>query len=516
MKSSIIRLLKQLFATASAAHQNRRPLQQMLEAQWRENSRRAFLKKHARTAMVAGMAPDALMRSLALPNAKSNARIAIIGAGIAGLTAAYYLGERGIKARIFEASARAGGRVLSKNIFGHGELTTEIGAEFIDTGHRDLLRLIRKLGLGQDLSDMDTDDLGEKEVAFINGRHYHSSEMTEEIYHFYPEMTRIKRELSRGNTAYYDNLSLAEFLHKMPLSDWMLKILEAGFVAENGAEAAEQSAAIMLGTLDFDKKHFRMYGDSDERFKIRGGNSRIIAGLTERVGAGILFEHKLLEIRKKSGNEITLTFDQSGTTRQYTFDYVIVTVPFTMLRETELRFGMSPEKSRVIRELGYGANTKFVTETLGSPWRQAGYRGYLYSDTIPNGWDSSQLQNSQSRHSTYTCYLGGRQALDAAPGQETRLAAELGSVLNNAFPGFREAATGRTELAYWPGHPLVKGSYSYYKPGQYSSFGRIAAESVGNILFAGEHTSSAWWGFMNGAVETGRKAAEDVIWQIKR
>ncbi|MFN9114321.1 MAG: FAD-dependent oxidoreductase, partial [Bacteroidota bacterium] len=83
-------------------------------------------------------------------------------------------------------------------------------------------------------------------------------------------------------------------------------------------------------------------------------------------------------------------------------------------------------------------------------------------------------------------------------------------------PGFREAATGKTELAYWPGHPLVKGSYSYYKPGQYSSFGRIAAESVGNILFAGEHTSSAWWGFMNGAVETGRKAAEDVIWQIKR
>ncbi|MFM8485429.1 MAG: hypothetical protein ACKOCH_03755, partial [Bacteroidota bacterium] len=85
-------------------------------------------------------------------------------------------------------------------------------------------------------------------------------------------MARIKRELSRGNSAYYDNLSLAEFLHKMPLSDWMLKILEAGFVGENGAEAAEQSAAIMLATLDFDKRHFRMYGDSDERFKIRGGN----------------------------------------------------------------------------------------------------------------------------------------------------------------------------------------------------------------------------------------------------
>jgi monoamine oxidase len=239
--------------------------------------------------------------------------------------------------------------------------------------------------------------------------------MIEEIYHFYPEMARIKRELSRGNSAYYDNLSLAEFLHKMPLSDWMLKILEAGFVGENGAEAAEQSAAIMLATLDFDKRHFRMYGDSDERFKIRGGNSRIIAALTEQAGAEILFEHKLLEIREKSGGEITLTFDQSGTTRQYTFDYVIVTIPFTLLRETDLRFEVSPEKNRVIREMGYGANTKFVTETLGSPWRQAGYRGYLYSDAIPNGWDSSQLQTAASRQSTYTCYLGGRQALDAAP-----------------------------------------------------------------------------------------------------
>jgi len=466
--------------------------------------------------MVAGMAPDALIRSLALPHAASNARIAIIGAGIAGLTAAYYLGERGIKARIFEASTRAGGRILTKSIFGQGKLTTEIGAEFIDTGHRELLRLIRKLGLSRDLSDMDTDNFGEKEVAFINGRHYHTSEMIEEIYHFYPEMARIKRELSRGNSAYYDNLSLAEFLHKMPLSDWMLKILEAGFVGENGAEAAEQSAAIMLATLDFDKRHFRMYGDSDERFKIRGGNSRIIAALTEQAGAEILFEHKLLEIREKSGGEITLTFDQSGTTRQHTFDYVIVTIPFTLLRETDLRFEMSPEKNRVIREMGYGANTKFVTETLGSPWRQAGYRGYLYSDAIPNGWDSSQLQTAASRQSTYTCYLGGRQALDAAPGQETRLAGELGGILNNAFPGFREAATGKTELAYWPGHPLVKGSYSYYKPGQYTNFSSIAAENVRNIYFAGEHTSQAWGGFMNGAVETGRKAAGEVIWQMKR
>ncbi|MFM7401661.1 MAG: hypothetical protein ACKO4W_12225, partial [Bacteroidota bacterium] len=87
MKTNIIRLLKHLFATASTARQNRRPLQQVMESRWRENSRRAFLKKHARTAMVAGMAPDALIRSLALPHAASNARIAIIGAGIAGLTA---------------------------------------------------------------------------------------------------------------------------------------------------------------------------------------------------------------------------------------------------------------------------------------------------------------------------------------------------------------------------------------------------------------------------------------------
>ncbi len=516
MKTGIIRLLKQVFSTASAAHHNRLSPQQVMEMHCHENSRRAFLKKHSRTAMVAGMAPDVLFRSLALPASPGAARIAVVGAGIAGLTAACYLKEQGFAASLFEASARPGGRILTKKIFGNGELTTEIGAEFIDTGHRDLLRLIRKLGLSGDLSDMNTDNFGEKETAFINGRHYHTREMTEEIYHFYPEMNRIRRELSRGNSAYYDNLSLAEFLHRMPLSDWMLKILEAAFVGENGAEAAEQSAAVMLATLDFDKKHFRMYGDSDERFKIRGGNSRIIAGLADYFGSGIKTEHKLLEIREKSGGDITLTFDQSGTTRQYTFDYVIVTIPFTLLRETGLRFEMSPEKSIVISEMGYGANTKFVTETLGSPWRQAGSRGYLYNDSIHNGWDSSQLQMPGSRHSTYTCYLGGRQAIQAAPGQESRLSGELGGILNSAFPGFREAATGRTELAYWPGHPLIKGSYSFCKPGQYTSFSSIAAENVRNIFFAGEHTSSAWGGFMNGAVETGRKAANSVVRKIRK
>lgn len=87
--------------------------------------------------------------------------------------------------------------------------------------------------------------------------------------------------------------------------------------------------------------------------------------------------------------------------------------------------------------------------------------------------------------------------------------------LEGAFSGSQISLTGKTELAHWPGNPFVRGSYSCFRPGQVSRFEGAAAAPVRRLYFAGEHCSSEYWGFMNGAAETGRKVAEQVLKRMR-
>ena len=112
---------------------------------------------------------------------KSNPKIAIIGAGIAGLTAGFYLKKNGIKATLFEADKRVGGRIKSAKIFGNGTLTTEIGAEFIDTVNTDMIRLAQMLGLWDNRIDVNEDTYGIKDAFYLDGQHRTLKEVVGEI-----------------------------------------------------------------------------------------------------------------------------------------------------------------------------------------------------------------------------------------------------------------------------------------------------------------------------------------------
>ena len=103
-------------------------------------------------------------------------RVAVVGAGIAGLNAAYKLQQVGLRARIFEGSDRVAGRMFTaRNLLGDG-LTTELGGEFIDSTHEEMLALMSEFGLER----LDTRGPGaaklKPETYFINGRHYTQEE----------------------------------------------------------------------------------------------------------------------------------------------------------------------------------------------------------------------------------------------------------------------------------------------------------------------------------------------------
>jgi monoamine oxidase len=474
-------------------------------------SRRRFLKTSLQTGLVAGIGGPQVL--LPFYQGAFKPKVVIVGAGLSGLTAAHYLRKKGIDPVIYESDKRMGGRIKSTHRFGNGQLYTELGAEFIDSNHKDLFHLIRDLGLKNKVMDTFDDKLDGREWLYVRGQKYSLLDLVQELNSVYPQIIADKNRLHiPEESAKFDQISVADYIDRMPVSLWVQSLLNSAFTGENGLETSEQSALIFLTAFGAKTNAFNPFGESDERYKIMGGNEQIITALAQKVGADIRFEHRLEGVRENADGSVRLTFNQGGgRSLDETVDAVILTLPFTILRNIDFAVSVCDEKCQAIQELSYGANTKFILETNQRIWRAGGSLGFMFNEVVHNGWDSSQMQNGNSGTGTYTVFLGGEEAKKAAVGTEARQLSRCMPVLNQAFPGFEHAYSGQNQLAYWPGNPHVYASYSCFSIGQITRFAGQAFAPVGNIYFAGEHCSDDFWGYMNGAAETGRKAAELVL-----
>jgi monoamine oxidase len=167
-------------------------------------------------------------------------------------------------------------------------------------------------------------------------------------------------------------------------------------------------------------------------------------------------------------------------------------------------------KTNAIQNLGYGTNAKLFLGFKKRVWRSYGHSAYMFSNAaIQTGWDNTQLQ--QGTAGGFTVYQGGKKGVQLGSGSPDAQAPKFVAQLESMWPGCAKAYTGVAQRMYWPGHPFTKGSYACYKVGQYTTIRGAEIKPVGNLFFAGEHCSAYFQGFMNGAAETGRMAAEDVV-----
>jgi monoamine oxidase len=481
-------------------------------------SRRSFLSGSLKATAFVGlsaMVPEYLYAGALHPS------IAIVGGGMAGLNAAWYLKKASINATIYEGDKNTGGRIRTvRNHFGEG-LTTEVGAEFIDSTHTEMLKLVKEFDLK--LKDRETDFLnhGEgKEIYFIDGQHYSLKEV---INNFNQYNVRIQQDaLSIGDSwntpaaSTLDHLSIEEYFDQVGLTGWLRKLLDIAYTSEFGLQTSEQSALNFLTMISTDtQKGFDIYGASDERYGIVGGNAQITRKLTEKLQRQIKTNYILNAIRAK-GKGFVLSFANG---KEVHADLVIMTIPFKMLRDVDMRIEQIPTaKSAMIKDLGYGNNTKLILGMNSRPWReQSKAAGYAFSEKIYNGWDSSSVQNGNRGIGSYTLFVGTADAIRVAnmKDQQPALATEYLPALEQVFPGCQSAFNGKTLVADWPNQPFIKASYAAYKVGQWTSIAGNEITPVGNLYFAGEHCSPEFQGFMNGAAETGKIAAKDVIKKVK-
>ncbi|RYY19298.1 MAG: FAD-dependent oxidoreductase, partial [Sphingobacteriaceae bacterium] len=194
---------------------------------------------------------------------------------------------------------------------------------------------------------------------------------------------------------------------------------------------------------------------------------------------------------------------------------VICTIPFSILRDVELQVALPKWKTNAIEKLGYGTNSKLLLGFDSRVWRQYQNSGYVFTNqNIQNGWDNSWAQ--PGKNGGFTIYQGGTEGLQLGNGTPESQSIPFIDQLNKMWPGCKAAFNGRVKRMHWPAYPFTKGSYACYKVGQYTSIRGAEQKAIGNLHFAGEHCSLDFQGFMNGAAETGRLAAEEILEKINR
>lgn len=444
-------------------------------------------------------------------------RIAIVGAGIAGLTAAWYLKRAGIVATVYEASNRCCGRMYSATGVAAEGVTTELGGEFIDTSHKEILGFARRFGLGL-IDTAARSERGLKEAAFLFGGQERSAvELAAAFRDLSPALQRDVRAANGPGWEKYDRMTLAGYLDSIGLkSGWLRAALDVAFRTEYGMDIDEQSAMNLLSMIDPKVRgdRIRFFGDSDERYKIQGGNQKVADAVAGEVRDQIQLGMQL-EAVAENGAGYRLTFQKPGSgIAEVDAGIVVLTLPFTVLRRLDLRLPLPPAKRRAIDELGYGTNAKLFFGFERRLWRERGYAGAIFTDTdCQLVWDSSRLQ--PSTRGALTMLTGGRAGVAIGEGSPSEHEARLLPHVEKMWNGVSALRTGAPGRFHWPSHRYTLGAYACYRVGQWSSIRGNEGAAAGRVFFAGEHCSSEFQGYMEGGAETGRKTAAAIARMVK-
>lgn len=512
-RTPLASILQKSFAAASA------------EMEKQKHTGQAILQENQAIQKVARDKDKKQLTSQFNGDGKKAPRIAIVGAGLAGLTAAYRLKQAGIIATIYEATNRVGGRCWTKRgYFKEGQIV-EHGGELIDTGHLEIQELAKELGLELDHL-IKAESIGTTPFYYFDKCSYSFQEVTNDFMGILP---KLERDLEKaGEETLYnqytargfelDHMSVVDYINEtIPggIQSRFGKLLELAYTLEFGAAASEQSALNLLYLLGFaEKEHFQIYGDSDECFHIKGGNDQLPALLAENLNGQIQFHSQLIKIEQVDGNEIRLFFRNGEKEWEVLADKVILAIPFSILRSIDYKNASFRELKRLaIEELGMGVNTKLHVQFFNRFWNELGNNGETYTDAgYQQTFESSRAQPGIS--GILVNYTGGETAakLFALTDDDLKESTkQFLEKLNLVLPGSVTNWNGLSTVDHWLSNHWSKGSYSYWKVGQYTKFAGIGGEREGNIFFAGEHTSIKYTGYLNGAVESGERASLEVL-----
>jgi len=493
----------------------------------RDMSRRRFL---------AGAAAGAGM--LALPKlaraAKSQPTVVIVGGGIAGLTCALGLRDHGFASTVYEASGRLGGRMFSNTSYWDAGQVSEWCGELIDTGHHTVRNLCARYSLT--LDDLHAaEPNGSTETYYLGGRYYPYADAVADFRDIADILAADVKDAGYP-TLYNSYTPDGQQLDQLSIYDWIEtrvpgghgsplgQLLDVAYAIEYGADTRVQSSLNLVYLLGYQSNsNLAVFGKSDERFHIRGGNMRLPQAIAAELGSSVVTGHSLVRLVQTAGGRYTCTFQRASGTVEVTADHVVLALPFAVLAGIDTsRAGFDALKNTAIQQLGRGHNGKLQMQFNSRSWLNVqNSNGTSYSDTgYQNTWDVSRAQAGTP--GILVLYSGGsvtdgmRTTSPFATVSDHDVAADAQRGLTQLAPVYPGLAwNGKATQSLPHKSPYFNASYSYWKVGQYTQFAGYEGAPQGNVYFCGEHTSIDFQGYMEGGASTGTSVAQTLVARLR-
>jgi len=427
--------------------------------------------------------------------------VLIAGAGLAGLSAAYELVQAGHQVTVLDARDRPGGRVLTlRDSFADGQYA-EAGAETFAETHDFVQHYVQAFHL-ETVPAWNYGNL--TSLLFRDGQRAELLRTYSELSRKYiePVVKEIGDPLAPGWPSadllrQLDRISMTELLRSRGASPEEIGLLQLAYTDSWDNGTSPDSALCLL-------RDEAIARNGRASFRIRGGNDQLPRALAQALGARVHYRVTLARIAQNN-KQVTVTVNDSGRRSQISADYLICAIPFPVLRSIEVSPAFSPGKQQAIRELSYNSVTRVYVQSPMRSWIAEGLSGYAATD-LPIGtvWDCTEGQSGA--RGILECYTSGERARSLAVLSEPQRVRLVVENLEKVFSGARYE---KSVSVAWDSDPLVKGAFAWFKRDQMATLLPHIARREGRVFFAGEHTSP-WFGWMQGALESGNRAAHEV------
>ncbi|MDQ4009444.1 MAG: FAD-dependent oxidoreductase [Actinomycetota bacterium] len=454
------------------------------------------------------------------PGQGNGQRAVILGAGLAGLSAAYNLMRSGFEVVVLEAQDRPGGRVQTVREPFLDSGYAEMGAIRIPDVHKYTNKYIEEFGLKQKLFGYNEP---ESKLWYLDGQRF----TTPKIDQGWPleGMSNDERRDPSAKLATYLGPALAAVgdVHSenwpnvgdetLALDDFTL----AQFAQKNGATdawidflAAAEGNLGDVNTLAFAGVEAALHGFT-RTYGLRGGNDQLPQAFATAMGNRVSYRAIVQRIDSQPDKVVVGYHDSNGTQQQITADFAVCTIPFPVLKKLSIT-GLAEQKMQAIQQYQLAAAARVYFQTRSAFWRNdplgaLGGLKMIGTDTLVERiWNTSVGQPGPQ--GMLHAYLIGDNAetLASVPHQErnTRIRAEISRFL----PGLSSQVVA-SHVKVWREDPFAGGAFAFAQPGQLHWIFPAARRPDNRLHFAGEHTSVSL-GWMDGALESGERVATEI------